>query len=329
MPDVSVVISVRNAARTIVSCLTAVRQSAGVQIELIIVDAGSIDGTPALAGKFADHLYTVPADVSRNKARFLGASHAQAPLVVNIDADVIIKQDTLRLMKDYFDRHPDVDAATGMLSREHPNQDFLSQYKNLYMYGMFASLPERVHFLYGSLYAFRRELTEFYPYEYELGEDTAFGQRLAARGKKIAFVKAVEVIHLKKYSFIEFVKNEFLISFYWAQIFLANGGWGQMVHGRGRFAHASGLQIAGVLLAPGMCIAFIIGFTYPLFFLIWIFMFYLWFSTQMRFLTLYIRERGLRFALAALVTAIGDDIFKALGISVGCVYYVIKRARKR
>ena len=328
MPDIAVIISVRNAAQTIVQCLTAVKKSEGVSCELIVVDAASTDGTAALVVPFTDQLYTVSADIARNKARSLGASYAQAPLVVNIDADVLVKPDTLRIVRNYFDRHPEVDAITGMLSKDHPNRDFLSQYKNLYMHYMFLSLPERVYFLYGSLYAFRRELAGFYDCAYELGEDTAFGQRLSKEGKHIAFLKEAEVEHLKKYSFSGFLKNEFLIPFYWAQIFFAYQGWRQMMRDRGTFSHASGSQMAGILLAVATMVFCAAGFIDPALWGGCLFFFFLWGIAQRSFLAFYYRQRGFCFLALALITALVDDCIKAAGIAAGSVWYLVKKAKK-
>jgi len=57
--------------------------------------------------------------------------------------------------------HPDCAALTGLLSKEHPNAGFFSQYKNLYMHYIFKKMSERVTFMYGSINAFRKEELAF------------------------------------------------------------------------------------------------------------------------------------------------------------------------
>jgi len=319
MPEIAVVISARNAHATLSACLTALRQSRGVSFELIVVDAASTDETVAIARQYVDTVVCITREVARNKARRIGAEQATAPLVVNIDADVVVRPDTLEIIADYFREHPEIDAVTGMLSIEHTNRNFLSQYKNLYMHCMFLSLPARVGFLYGSLYAFRRELAVFYPHEYALGEDTAFGQRLVHEGKRIAFLKEAEVVHLKKYTPVSFLVNEFLIPLHWTRIYMANKGWTQMVRQGGGFSHASGGQIIGVVLAPCIAITFLAGFIHPLFFTVSLSMFSAWFLTQLGFFIFYMRQRGIFFAVLALVTALCDNMIKAAGILAGLV----------
>jgi len=122
---------------------------------------------------------------------------------------------------------------------------------------VFDQLPERVSFLYGSLFAVRREIARMYGSRVGTADDTDFGQTLAAQGHEIRFAKELEVVHLKRYSFWGWVKNDFQIACDWAMIFVQRRSWRRLWQGSHGFAHASRAQLLSVLLAPviaGLCV---------------------------------------------------------------------------
>ena len=56
-------------------------------------------------------------------------------------------------------------------------------------------------------------------------EDTDLGMRLCRKNLKILLNKEIEVIHLRDYSFTSFLRNDFIIPYYWAKIFIQQHGW--------------------------------------------------------------------------------------------------------
>lgn len=102
MVDISVIVPVYNAETTIERCLTSVvRQSIGVdRIELIVVDDGSIDATPAELGRLAalHPVITVLTIDHRGKpaaARNTGIEHARGRFLYFLDADDWLGEETL------------------------------------------------------------------------------------------------------------------------------------------------------------------------------------------------------------------------------------------
>src|SRR6185436_12964279 len=106
-----------------------------------------------IAAEFADRVVRGEAQGGSAAARNRGVAAATGDILCFVDQDVVVAPDTLRSVVRYFVEHPDVAAVTGLLSKTHPNPDFFSQYKNLYMHYIMARMPERVTFLYGSLHA--------------------------------------------------------------------------------------------------------------------------------------------------------------------------------
>jgi glycosyltransferase involved in cell wall biosynthesis len=97
LPDVTVVIPVRNAEAFIEACLAAVLES--LPAALIVVDGLSTDRTVELAERFG---VTVLSDQGRGvaAARLLGAAQAKTNWVALVDVDVVLHRGALRALFD-------------------------------------------------------------------------------------------------------------------------------------------------------------------------------------------------------------------------------------
>lgn len=324
MPNLSVIVPVYNGQNTLEDCLVGLRQSDFRDYELIVVDDGSRDRTPAIAAKYADKVLSLGGNFGLSFSRKQGAAAASAEVIVYIDADIIVFPDTLKKIYGYFLANPQNHALTGKLSREHPNKDFASQYKNIYMHHVFSGLSGNVLFLYGSIFALRRECLPLLCFGKNFeGEDLSLGQQLISQGMKIGFSKDIEVIHLKKYNLVSLFSNDFRIPFSWAGIFLRSRGWEQWFKSRAGFAHASKKQIIAIMLAwlfllilplvlwrvfPAAVIFILLG---------------CWGLFNARFFVYYFREKGIIFGSAASVLTFFDQVVMGAGIVSGFVHTVI------
>lgn len=316
MPHLSIIIPTYNNQVTIEKCLQGIRESLYKDYEVVVVDCGSKDETPLIAQKYADKTLQLQDKKYRNHARSAGAEASDGKIIVNVDSDVIIKPDTLIKIHDYFLRHPDVDALTGLLSKDSPNRDFFSQYKNLYMHYIFKKLPERVTFLYGSIHAIRRGAIQTYRNDIRIADDTALGQQLVSNGKHIVFLNDLEVTHLKKYNLFSFINNDFQIPFDWAKIFLRFQGWRQLGKNKTGFAHSPKEQILSIILAPTILMLLLSMFNYIPLFLV-LFIFFIWVSLNYNFLSYLKKEKGLVFLIFSFFVTFLDNLIMAAGILCG------------
>jgi glycosyltransferase involved in cell wall biosynthesis len=85
-PLVSVIISTKNNIRTIQRCLLSIKEQTYPNIELIVVDNHSTDGTLEIAKKLANH--TLTAGPERSAQRNFGAKKALGTYVLIHDSDV-------------------------------------------------------------------------------------------------------------------------------------------------------------------------------------------------------------------------------------------------
>lgn len=110
MPHVSVVMPVRDAAPWIGAAVESVLGQTFGDLELIVVDDGSRDGSAAIVERVANARVRVIRQPARGTAAALnaGIAAARAPLIARMDADDVARPDRLTLQVGYLDAHPDV-----------------------------------------------------------------------------------------------------------------------------------------------------------------------------------------------------------------------------
>lgn len=126
MPQVSVVIPAFNAASTIATALESVSAQTFQDLEIIVVDDGSTDGTADIAQRAAPHALVIrQANAGPGAARNAAIARASGHFVGFLDADDLWFPDKLAHQIRYFQRYPDagfVHAETLILpSAARPN----------------------------------------------------------------------------------------------------------------------------------------------------------------------------------------------------------------
>ncbi len=325
----SVVIPAHNSRDTIEDCLKSIKNSVYKDYELLVVDDASSDNTPEIAGKYADKIIRLENNQGRAMARNIGIKAANGKVVVNIDSDIVINPDTLKIIADFLSKHSSVYAVTGLLSKYTPRKNFLSDYKNLYMYYTFSSLPGRVDFLFGSVCAFRNRDLLFYSPEFKYGVDTELGQRIFNAGGDIAFLRELEVTHLKKYNISSFVKKEFLTPFFWADILLRYKNKRNSHSGKVVFAHALKSQVVSLIIGYFIFVG-ILGKLIFRYSLLWVIpLFFIWAIINYSFFLFIYHQRGGIFAIKSAVITLVDTLIKGLGVVFGMLKFTAVQIKNR
>ena len=213
-PAVSVVIPVYNAAATLAECLTRLFQSTFFDFEVVLVDDGSTDQSPAIAANFPVRIVPTQGRVGPAAARNLGARAAGGALLFFIDSDVMVGPDTLARLAERF-AQGDVDGLIGVQAAAMRHRDLVSQYKNLWMRWTYARQTGEVPLFYTTAAAIRRDaFLRAGGFDEGYGnpnvEDTAFGQKLARLGIRIRVQPELEVEHVKRYSLVGLLRTDFL-----------------------------------------------------------------------------------------------------------------------
>jgi GT2 family glycosyltransferase len=204
-PRLSVVVPARNAEASLGRCLEAVRRSACGIAETVVVDDGSCDGTSAIATSFGAVLVRQGSPIGPAGARNVGARTAAAPIVLFVDADVVLGDDAIDRIMASFDEDPERAAIFGSYDDDPDGGAFVSDYRNLLHHFVHQSSREDSQSFWAGCGAVRR------PIFLALGgfderyirasiEDIEFGGRLARAGHRIRLDKGVRCTHLKKWT---------------------------------------------------------------------------------------------------------------------------------
>jgi glycosyltransferase involved in cell wall biosynthesis len=192
--------------------------------EVVVVDDGSVDGTAAVAESFPCALLKLPENSGAATARNVGAKASHGPILFFLDADILIRPQTLGMIVRAFSERADVDALFGSYAKECGSSGFFSRYKNLvHHHAHQTSNPEAVTFCSG-FGAVRREvffrLGGFDP-RWRFLEDIEFGHRLHRRGHRIWLYKELQMTHCKRYTLRSLVRSDLIgRAIPWTQLIL-------------------------------------------------------------------------------------------------------------
>jgi glycosyltransferase involved in cell wall biosynthesis len=209
--NLSLIIPIRNGGPAFAHCLDALQRArAGcadlVQTELIVVDDGSTDDSPARARAAGAHVIATEGGRGPAAARNLGAHAATGDLLFFVDADVALHPDALRRAVLAFQSDPDLDACFGSYDDAPAAPNFLSQYKNLFHHYIHQHARAEASTFWTGCGAMRHTtfhvLGGFDEHTYRRPsiEDIDLGYRLRRRGGKIRLIKDMQCVHLKRWT---------------------------------------------------------------------------------------------------------------------------------
>ncbi len=236
MPDVSVVIPVRNAERLLEACLASITRNA--PREIIVVDGMSTDGTLDIARRYGAKILSdegggLPA------ARLLGAEVAASERVALVDADVVMPDGGLAALVEEFEQGGFTALQAGQLSVSGPaywGQALVNHHRtgrSKKWFGLVATLFDR-----------KALLEHGFDARFLSGEDIELRWRLQRAGARIGVSERTIVEHRFEDDSYDFAKGQWL----------ADGhGLGRMVvkHGA-RGAPLLGLPLAAAVRGIGL-----------------------------------------------------------------------------
>jgi GT2 family glycosyltransferase len=198
-PKVSVVVCVHNAAASLAGCLSAAEQLEYPDFEVLVIDDGSTDDTPVIAGRYDRvRLIRVPHG-GLSAARNVGMTQACGEIVAYLDGDARPDPDWLSYLVQPF--ISSTVAAAGGPNVVPADDPWFSQCVARAPGGpQHVLLDDRIaEHVPGCNMAFRREallaLDGFNPSFVRAGDDVDLCWRLQARGWEIGFAPAALVWH--------------------------------------------------------------------------------------------------------------------------------------
>jgi len=215
MAKISVIIPAHNSESTIdIAISAALRQKCRSELEVIVVDDASADGTRGVAGKFPVRLIALPKNAGAGAARNRGASSASGELLVFVDSDVYLESGALTRVEEFFEGHPQFSALVGNYTAFPTERGACPVYHNFFTRYHHQLSDQEIEWFWGALSAIKKDVfdklsgfSEQYPGA--SAEDIELGYRLAESGYSIAFVPSLRGAHARKFSFGAMLYNDY------------------------------------------------------------------------------------------------------------------------
>jgi glycosyltransferase involved in cell wall biosynthesis len=208
-PNVTVVIAAYNAEKFLRETLESVFTQSLLDIEVIVVNDGSTDGTQAILDGYSDSRLIVlsQANAGVSAARNAGLAIARAPYIFFLDADDILANDALRRMVETLDQNPKRVACFGHHIRISEDGAELSSRADLRwkMFPADDTLRNLIakNFIVCGAICIRTDATRavsgFNP-KLKLGEDWEFWCRLAVLGDFAAMRDEVVLLYRQRFN---------------------------------------------------------------------------------------------------------------------------------
>jgi GT2 family glycosyltransferase len=207
-PLVSVIVPAHEGGTRLARCLAALRASHYSSFEIIVADdASTVRSVEECCREVGGvHVVRLAMRSGPAAARNAAARVARGEILLFIDSDVEVRPDTLSRVATVFAERPDIAALFGSYDDSPSEQNFLSQYKNLYHHFVHQRGRREAETFWAGCGAVRRAAFERVGgfdearYREPSIEDIELGYRLRRSGCAILLDRQVQVKHLKRWS---------------------------------------------------------------------------------------------------------------------------------
>jgi glycosyltransferase involved in cell wall biosynthesis len=226
-PTLAAVVPVLDGAATLDRCLTALGAELPPGAELIVVDDGSTDETPALASHHGATVIQHACNRGTSAARNTGWRASAAERVLFVDADVVVRPGSVQRMMTWLDDEPELLGVNGLLTLEPGADGLVSAFANTSIHFQHRRHGERVCSAFTSICLMRRAALErmggwderwFSRY----GDDVA--TRFELPCGSIRMEPDAQGEHLKTVRLRGLLKHRFNVGFFFLRICRANAG---------------------------------------------------------------------------------------------------------
>ena len=129
---ISIVIPTYNASGFMPGLLDSIFEQALDDMEVIIVDDCSTDNTVEIAGRYPVRILRMEKNGGPARARNRGVEAAQGDIIFFLDSDVIVLDNAIREVEDYFKNNPSAQCVIGICATEPLNKGFVPKYMAMF-----------------------------------------------------------------------------------------------------------------------------------------------------------------------------------------------------
>ena len=309
---ISVVIPVHNAMTSLGRCLGALKTSAFEDFECIVVDDGSTDDSAALAAASGAQLIGTGGKRGPAYARNRGVEAAKGEILFFIDADVMVRSDTLAQVAKAFAENPELDALIGSYDEDPAEPNFLSQYKNLMHCFVHQQGRRQASTFWTGCGAIRRHVFKEFggfdeSYLRPSIEDIELGARLVRASRTIELEPTLMVKHLKRWTLPGLLTSDIRDrAIPWTVLMLRERNIPNDLNVQSSQRISVVLVYLALILAPFYLPASAISLIITI-------------ALNHRFYRFLARKRGLWFAIRAVPLHLAYFLYSGASFAVGCV----------
>jgi glycosyltransferase involved in cell wall biosynthesis len=231
IPFITVIVPVYNGSKFLHRCLDAINASTYRSFDVIVVDDCSTDDSAEISRAKGAVVLSTEKQSGPAAARNLAAESARGEILMFVDADVVVKSNTLGLVAHRFESRPEISALFGSYDDEPAEQNFLSQYKNLQHHFVHQNSRSDASTFWSGLGAMRRGVFiahggfDCKKFAVPSIEDIDLGFRLRKGGHQIMLDRDIQAKHLKKWEIVSHLRTEiFCRALPWSRLILENQG---------------------------------------------------------------------------------------------------------
>ncbi len=221
--------SVHNGGGSLRECLASLARHREQFSELIVVDDGSTDGAINFPEDFGARVLKVGSRKGPANGRNLGALAASSEILLFLDADVCISENTIPRIRRRFAEDAGLGAVFGSYDDAPHATQLVSQFRNLLHYFVHQTSRESASTFWSGCGAIRREIfleSSGFDDSYTSPsvEDIELGSRLVRSGVRIALDPMIQVNHLKRWTLRKMVMTDiWWRGMCWTRLILASG----------------------------------------------------------------------------------------------------------
>ena len=223
---ISIIIPNYNGSQTIGKCLESIFAFNDDDREVIVVDDCSEDGSLDVIGKYPCRLIQLEKHAGASAARNAGAFNSRGDVLFFIDADCLLKENTLLIIRNHLSAQPADVVIGGTYSPVPQDPAFFSRFQSAfinYFETKNSSNPDYLatHALVIHAEIFRK-LGGFTENFLPILEDVEFCHRLRRAGYRLIMDPDLQVRHIFNLSFVRSIRNAVKKTRYWVMYSLVN-----------------------------------------------------------------------------------------------------------
>lgn len=210
----SIIVPVHNASVYLEKTLGVLESFDTKNTEIIVIDDASTDESSKIAARYNVKLIRLVENKGPGFARNTGARAAGGDILLFCDADIVLPQNALERVTEFFKRNPEADIFSGVYAIDKTEKSILSKYRNLKERHEELSRPAITSACRSSILVIKKEVfnsvkgfDEKWLSKY--CEDTIFCNALARNNIKVFINSEFEVFHIKRYTIASFLKQIF------------------------------------------------------------------------------------------------------------------------